>query len=33
VRDAIARNPRWRELLDRLTPEVAPAVEAIRSAL
>ncbi len=33
VRQAIERNPRWRELLDRLTPEVAPTAKAIRDAL
>jgi uncharacterized Ntn-hydrolase superfamily protein len=33
VRDAIARNPRWRELLERLTPAVAPTARAIGDAL
>jgi uncharacterized Ntn-hydrolase superfamily protein len=33
VREAIERNPRWRELLDRLTPDVAPTADAIREAL
>ena len=33
VREAIARNPRWRELLDRLTPDVAPTAKAVRDSL
>jgi uncharacterized Ntn-hydrolase superfamily protein len=33
VREAIARNPRWAELLERLTPEVAPTAAAVRAAL
>lgn len=33
VCEAIARNPRWRELLDRLPPDVAPAAKAMREAL
>lgn len=33
VRQAIQRNPRWSELLDRLTPEVAPNAAAVRAAL
>lgn len=33
VREAIARNPRWTELLERLPPEVAPTAAAVRAAL
>jgi uncharacterized Ntn-hydrolase superfamily protein len=33
VRQAIERNARWRELLERLTPAVAPTAQAIRDAL
>ncbi|HEU4657340.1 MAG TPA: DUF1028 domain-containing protein [Capillimicrobium sp.] len=33
VREAIARNPRWSELLERLTPEVAPTAADVRAAL
>lgn len=33
VRAAIAEHPGWRELLDRLTPRVAPSAAAIRSRL
>ncbi len=33
VREAIARNPRWRELLDRLGPDVAPSARAMRDAV
>ena len=33
VRRAIAINPDWRELLDRLRPEHAPSAEAVRQAL
>jgi len=33
MRETIARDPRWRELLDRLQPDVAPAAEAMRAAL
>jgi hypothetical protein len=33
VREAIQRNPRWAELLPRLTPDVAPTAEAIRDVL
>lgn len=33
VRQAIERSPRWRELLDRLGPEVAPSAKAMREAL
>ncbi|MEY2535619.1 MAG: hypothetical protein QOF29_3529 [bacterium] len=33
VRRAIALQPGWRELLDRLEPELAPSAAALRSAL
>jgi uncharacterized Ntn-hydrolase superfamily protein len=33
VRTAIDLNPRWAELLDRLTAEVAPTAQAVRDAL
>lgn len=33
VRQAIERNPRWRELLERLPSEVAPTAKAVRAAL
>lgn len=33
VREAIARNARWAELLERLTPEVAPTAADVRAAL
>jgi len=33
VREAIARNPRWAELLQRLTPDVAPTAKAVRESL
>lgn len=33
VRKAIDLQPGWRELLDRLEPEVAPAAQAVREAL
>jgi uncharacterized Ntn-hydrolase superfamily protein len=33
VREAIARNPRWTVLLERLTPDVAPTAAAMREAL
>ncbi len=33
VRQAIEHNPNWRVLLERLTPEFAPAGEAVRAAL
>ncbi len=33
VRDAIAMQPGWRDLLDRLTPEIAPSAETVRDAL
>lgn len=33
VRAAIALQPGWRELLDRLPPELAPAVAAVRAGL
>jgi uncharacterized Ntn-hydrolase superfamily protein len=33
VRAAIAAHPRWRELLERLPPEVAPAAAAVRARL
>jgi uncharacterized Ntn-hydrolase superfamily protein len=33
VRRAIELQPGWRELLDRLTPEVAPGAAAVREAL
>jgi uncharacterized Ntn-hydrolase superfamily protein len=33
VRAAIAEHPGWRELLDRLSPRVAPSAAAIRSRL
>jgi uncharacterized Ntn-hydrolase superfamily protein len=33
VRQAIGRNPRWQELLDRLTADVAPTAQAVREAL
>jgi tetratricopeptide (TPR) repeat protein len=33
VRQAIEHNPNWRVLLERLTPEFAPAGEAVREAL
>lgn len=33
VRSAIAHNPNWRVLLERLTPELAPAAEAVRAQL
>ena len=33
MRETIARDPRWRELLDRLGPDVVPAAEAMRAAL
>jgi hypothetical protein len=33
VRRAIALQPGWRELLDRLEPELAPSAAAVRAAL
>jgi uncharacterized Ntn-hydrolase superfamily protein len=33
VRQAIEHNPNWRVLLERLTPEFAPAGQAVRDAL
>jgi len=33
VRQAIEHNPNWRVLLERLSPEFAPAGEAVRAAL
>jgi hypothetical protein len=33
VREAIAAQPGWLELLGRLTPESAPAVEQVRARL
>ncbi len=33
VRRAIELRPAWRELLDRLEPDIAPAAEAVRAAL
>lgn len=33
VREAIAAHPGWREILDRLPPEMAPAAEAVRQRL
>ena len=33
VREAVARHPGWRDLLDRLPPEIAPAAAAVRAAL
>jgi uncharacterized Ntn-hydrolase superfamily protein len=33
VRRAIAVHDGWRELLDRLTPEIAPSAEAVRQAV
>ncbi len=33
IRSAIALQPGWRELLDRLSPEVAPAAPAVRARL
>jgi uncharacterized Ntn-hydrolase superfamily protein len=33
VRRAIADHPGWRDLLDRLSPEIAPAAERVRDAL
>ncbi|HEX2086342.1 MAG TPA: DUF1028 domain-containing protein [Solirubrobacteraceae bacterium] len=33
VRRAVEIQPAWRELLDRLTPEHAPAAQAVRKAL
>jgi uncharacterized Ntn-hydrolase superfamily protein len=33
LREAIARNPRWAIVLERLTPEVAPKGAALRAAL
>jgi uncharacterized Ntn-hydrolase superfamily protein len=33
VRAAIDRNPRWAQLLERLTPDVAPTAKALQEAL
>ncbi|MGZ4279181.1 MAG: DUF1028 domain-containing protein [Solirubrobacteraceae bacterium] len=33
VREAIALHPGWADLLERLTPEIAPSAEAVRQAL
>ena len=33
VREAIALQPGWRELLDRLEPDIAPSAAAVRAAL
>jgi uncharacterized Ntn-hydrolase superfamily protein len=33
AREAIAAHPPWRELLERLTPEVAPSAAAVRAQL
>ncbi|MBV8430522.1 MAG: DUF1028 domain-containing protein [Solirubrobacterales bacterium] len=33
VQSAIAQHPGWRDLLDRLSPEVAPSAAAVRSRL
>lgn len=33
VREVVARDPRWRDLLDRLEPDMAPSAEAVRRAL
>jgi hypothetical protein len=33
VRAAIAEHPPWRELLGRLSPDVAPAADEVRTAL
>jgi uncharacterized Ntn-hydrolase superfamily protein len=33
VRRAIAMQPGWRELLDRLQPDIAPSAPAVRDAL
>lgn len=33
VREAIAQHPGWRELLERLSPQVAPAAAAVRARL
>jgi uncharacterized Ntn-hydrolase superfamily protein len=33
VREAIRMQPGWRELLERLAPEIAPAAAAVREAL
>ena len=33
VREAIRLQPGWKELLDRLAPEIAPAAAAVREAL
>ena len=33
VREAIAARPAWRELLDRLEPDIAPGADAVRRAL
>jgi hypothetical protein len=33
VRRAIEMQPGWRELLDRLSPEIAPSARAVSEAL
>ena len=33
VRAAIAMQPGWAELLERLEPEIAPSAAAVRAAL
>jgi hypothetical protein len=33
VRRAIAMQPGWAELLDRLEPDIAPSAAAVRTAL
>jgi hypothetical protein len=33
VRDAIERHGGWRQLLERLSPQLAPAAAAVRRAL
>jgi len=33
VREAIRLQPGWRELLDRLEPDIAPGAAAVRAAL
>ena len=33
VRAAIALGAQWRELLDRLEPDIAPSAAAVRAAL